>query len=214
MVIGSDGSKIEVQDENEVLKWIKSAFSEQKQKGLWSDLHEGVIQKRPIYIAAEHSAQQKREVLTKFEDDFNKGKLNILSCSTTMEMGVDIGGISEVVMNNVPPKPANYLQRAGRAGRRMESKAMSLTFCSPTPIGTNTFSNPKWAMEHTVAMPIVKLESDTLIQRHINSFLFSAFISSVGGIKVTDSVESFFYSPKNYFVEFQKSLNKLIEGKF
>ena len=214
LVIGPDGNKIEVQDENEVLKWIKSAFSEQKQVGLWSDLHEGVIQKRPIYIAAEHSAQQKREVLTKFEDDFNKGKLNILSCSTTMEMGVDIGGISEVVMNNVPPKPANYLQRAGRAGRRMESKAMSLTFCSPTPIGTNTFSNPKWAMEHTVAMPIVKLESDTLIQRHINSFLFSAFISSVGGIKVTDSVESFFYSPKNYFVEFQKSLNKLIEGKF
>lgn len=56
----------------------------------------------------------------------------MLSCSTTMEMGVDIGGISEVVMNNVPPKSANYLQRAGRAGRRSESKALALTFAPLT----------------------------------------------------------------------------------
>ena len=202
---------VKVKDENDILKWIKSAFSEQEKLGLWSDLHEGIIISKPIYIAAEHSAQQRRETLSRFEEDFNKGELNILSCSTTMEMGVDIGGISEVVMNNVPPKPANYLQRAGRAGRRGESKAMSLTFCSPTPIGTNTFCNPKWAMEHPIAMPIVKLESETLVQRHINSFLFSAFVSTIEGFRVTESVENFFYS-MNYYREFQISLNKIIQG--
>ena len=48
---------------------------------------------------------------------------------------MDIGGITEVVMNNVPPKSSNYLQRAGRAGRRSETKALALTVCAPNPIG-------------------------------------------------------------------------------
>ncbi|EKC53196.1 hypothetical protein OBE_12712, partial [human gut metagenome] len=50
-------------------------------------------------LSAEHSAQQSSEDLDRYEREFNEGKINILSCSTTMEMGVDIGGITEVVMN-------------------------------------------------------------------------------------------------------------------
>ena len=63
-------------------------------------MHERVYNQKPIFIAAEHSAQQSREDLDKYEKEFNEGHLNVLSCSTTMEMGVDIGGINEVVMNN------------------------------------------------------------------------------------------------------------------
>ena len=71
-----------------------------------------------VYRVAEHSAQQASERLQDYEKRFKSGEVNVMNCSTTMEMGVDIGGISAVVMNNVPPHPANYLQRAGRAGRR------------------------------------------------------------------------------------------------
>ena len=52
-----------------------------------------------------------------------------MSCSTTFEMGVDVGSLETVFMRNMPPMPANYAQRAGRAGRSSQSAAFALTFC-------------------------------------------------------------------------------------
>ena len=97
--------------------WITSNLSKLIETGLYSDIHERIYLKRPIFIAAEHSAQQSNEDLDRFEKDFNAGRLNILSCSTTMEMGVDIGGISEGVVNKISPKTLKYLPRGGGAGR-------------------------------------------------------------------------------------------------
>ena len=47
-------------------------------------------------------------------DDFKKKRINVLSCSTTFEMGVDVGDLETVFLRNVPPLPSNYAQRAGR----------------------------------------------------------------------------------------------------
>ena len=162
--------------------WVHESMPEQTRRGLITGLHIRIYEKKPIYLAAEHSAQQQHNVLHDYEQEFKKGHLNVLSCSTTMEMGVDIGSITEVIMNDVPPKPSNYLQRAGRAGRRNQTMSMALTLCSATPIGMNTWSNPEWIMRHKTAMPEIKLESAPIIQRHINSYLFSFFVSRQGGI--------------------------------
>lgn len=163
-------------NESEVNKWIEDNLKQQKKLGVLSNLMRRVYNRKSIYLAAEHSAQLKRADLKQYEDDFKTGKLNILSCSTTMEMGVDIGGILEVVMNNVPPKSANYLQRAGRAGRRGESKCMALTFCGPTPIGIYTWHHPTNPITGSNAMNLLKMDSKILVQRHINAFFFNTFM--------------------------------------
>ena len=185
---------------NTILEWLNGAFLSFKEHGLWSDIYEKIIFETRIYLSAEHSAQQKSDRLEWLEEQFDKGKLNILNCSTTMEMGVDIGGISIVLMNNVPPYPANYLQRAGRAGRRQESRSLALTLCSSNPVGEKAFKNPKWAMTEKIYMPDVDLKSNTIVYRHINSFLFGFYIRNIldeGGIQITKKVDSFFETNSN-----------------
>lgn len=180
------------QTEKNVMEWIEKNFFEQKAAGVFGVMNSRVFASKPIFISAEHSAQQSSEDLDRYEREFNEGKINILSCSTTMEMGVDIGGITEVVMNNVPPKSSNYLQRTGRAGRRNETKALALTVCAPNPIGTHTWNNPDYPITHVTETPLLKLESRQLIQRHVNAMVFASFVADQGGIRVTATLRDFF----------------------
>lgn len=149
-----------------------------RQKNLWSDISDRTVEGGFYYRTAEHSAQQSTERLKDYEQKFKEGRVNVLNCSTTMEMGVDIGGISAVVMNNVPPHPANYLQRAGRAGRRNESRAIAYTLCKVDPHNTRVFNNPKWAFNTSIPAPVITLNAQPLVQRHVNSYFLSAFLKA------------------------------------
>lgn len=202
-------------EEEKLIDWIEKNLSSLKVHGVFTELHERVYAQKPIFISAEHSAQQSREDLDKYEKEFNEGHLNVLSCSTTMEMGVDIGGISEVVMNNVPPKSANYLQRAGRAGRRNESKALALTFCAPNPIGTNTWQHPDYPITNITETPMLKLESRQLIQRHVNALVFADYVSQKGGIRVTANLADFFTSTDEltYYDMFINHIEAIVSGQ-
>ncbi len=172
-------------DEDERLQkarqWLRhnDTLSELRLRGLWSDLNDKVIEFIPYIKTAEHSAQQPSSLLQRYEDEFRDGDINLLSCSTTMEMGIDIGGVQVVAMNNVPPHPANYLQRAGRAGRRNESQSFAITLCRSNPHDLNVFGNAKWAFETPLPPPIVSLDSKIIVQRHINAYLLSRFLLSL-----------------------------------
>ncbi|OHX11544.1 hypothetical protein BI347_17950 [Chromobacterium sphagni] len=150
-----------------------------RDEGLWSDLSDRIMEGGAYFRAVEHSAQQDRKRLERYEDQFKAGKLNLMSCSTTMEMGVDIGGISVVAMNNVPPHPANYLQRAGRAGRRSESRAVALTVCKNTPHDQSVFDQPDWPFTARIAVPDVSLQSPELVMRHVYSWLLSYWLKNI-----------------------------------
>lgn len=150
-----------------------------RQQNLWSDISDRTAEGGFYYRTAEHSAQQSAEKLSRYEELFKKGKINVLNCSTTMEMGVDIGGISAVVMNNVPPHPANYLQRAGRAGRRSESRAIAYTLCKTDPHNQRAFTNPKWPFVTAIPSPNITLSSERIVQRHLNALFLSTFLKQI-----------------------------------
>ncbi|WP_353249257.1 DEAD/DEAH box helicase [Salinisphaera sp. T31B1] len=148
-------------------------------ENLWTDISDRAVEGGFYYRTAEHSAQQSAGRLEQYESKFQKGQVNVLNCSTTMEMGVDIGGISAVAMNNVPPHPANYLQRAGRAGRGSESRAIAYTLCKNNPHDQQVFMRPEWPFETAIPAPAVALNSEKLVQRHVNSLLLSDYLCNI-----------------------------------
>ena len=199
---------------NAVEEWFDNVFSPAMQP-LGGDLssQRQLFMRRPIFITVEHSAQIKPATLRESERMFERGRVNVLSCSTTMEMGVDIGGISVVLMNNVPPKPANYLQRTGRAGRRAETQSLAFTICGDNPIGRSALDDPGWALEHDIESPSMSFSSVTILQRHINSFLLGEYIRSTNGGSVTDQMGAFIfgndYQNRN---QNQNTINYTYEG--
>ncbi len=159
--------------------WLahRADIADLREQGLWPVLNDRVIELTPYFTTAEHSAQQDSKRLAIYEKAFKAGDLNLLSCSTTMEMGIDIGGISMVAMNNVPPHPANYLQRAGRAGRRRETRSLAMTLCKSNPHDQAVFGNSRWAFDTTLPAPRVSLDSPIIVQRHVQSLLLSRFLA-------------------------------------
>jgi len=158
--------------------WVRAhpALEDARVEGVWSDLNERIVEGAGYYRAVEHSAQQSGSRLEQYEGLFKKGLINLMSCSTTMEMGVDIGGINMVAMNNVPPHPANYLQRAGRAGRRAETRSIALTACKNNPHDQHVFHDTTWPFITRLRTPGISLSSPLIVQRHINSMLLAHFL--------------------------------------
>ena len=147
-------------------------------RGLWSNLNDRAVATSPYFAVGEHSAQISGSRLRELEAGFKKGAMNVLSCSTTMEMGIDIGGLTAVMMSNPPPHAANYRQRAGRAGRRGEGSSLALTLCRNTPHGVEILKNPRWPFEARISPPRVGLDSRRLVQRHVNALLLARFLDS------------------------------------
>ncbi|KPV39946.1 hypothetical protein AN478_07055 [Thiohalorhabdus denitrificans] len=182
-------------DQTDPESWLESdaSVTHLRVLGGWTDLSDRIARFSRYYRAAEHSAQLSGAELTRREREFKEGRINLLSCSTTMEMGVDIGGLSAVAMNNVPPHPANFLQRAGRAGRRGESAALSFTLCKATPHGEAVFRNPLWPFNAELATPRVDLRSIPIVQRHINALALATFLSANGPDSVPRLRTGWFY---------------------
>ena len=147
------------------------AVMDLRERGVWSNLHMRGAMLTPYYRAEEHSAQQPPHRLRGFEAEFRDYKINLLACSTTMEMGVDIGSVESVLNTNVPPSIANYRQRVGRAGRRGQGFSSSLTFARDTPLDREAFRQPSDYLRRGLRAPRVKLDSEPIVQRHVNARL-------------------------------------------
>ena len=163
-----------------------------REAGVWNDRHKYAYQPKPEgFLTIEHSGQQDRNLLACYTERFKARhhSLNLLQCSTTMEMGVNIGDIDVVLMTNIPPTAANYLQRAGRAGRNGQSRSVAYSLCPNTSIGNMAFDDPmSFITSSSTVNPPIK--SNIIIQRHINSFFMYEFVSAE--LVSTQNVEEWF----------------------
>lgn len=124
----------------------------------------------------EHTAQLTPEKGRRYQDAFKQGYANVLSCSTTFEMGIDLGDLQAVVMSNVPPTVANYKQRSGRAGRRASGTAFILTWASDRPHDQSYYRTPPEIISGRIRVPHIEIHNDLIIQRHVNAIILSEFL--------------------------------------
>lgn len=130
----------------------------------------------------EHTAQISKELAKIIEDEFRAGGVNLLSSTTTFEMGINIGDLQKVLLRNAPPSSANYVQRVGRAGRGKDKNAVCVTICRRTKYDADAWADPPRLMSGAVRTPTVFIGNPFIAQRHFNAVAFARFLR----IKVAD----------------------------
>ena len=129
----------------------------------------------PRFRAEEHTAQVAPEQARRLQEEFKEGQIQLLSSSTTFEVGVSLGDLDAVFLRNVPPEPFNYVQRVGRAGRG-ERAGLAVTYCRRNPHDLHHYENPEASMIHgDVDPPKLHLSNDRIVLRHVAAAVLSRF---------------------------------------
>ena len=135
-------------------------------------------------VAAEHTALIEREERDRLQERFadpapKPWEPNVLSATPTLELGIDIGDLSTVVMCSVPPAPKNYMQRTGRAGRR-DGNALTLTVATGQPHDLYFYAEPLDMLASRLDPPGVFLNASAVLERQLTAFCLDNWVA--GGV--------------------------------
>ena len=184
----------------------------------------------PIPLAAkEHTAQWTSKEAARIQQDFINGNINILSCSTTFELGVDVGDLQSVLLRNVPPTVSNYAQRSGRAGRRSGTAALVLTYAQRRSHDLAVFAYPANQIGAAVRTPVVPIKNPRLAQRHFFSVALAAYFQYAAlseGLRFRTVDDFFFHTEvdsdssasqlwnwlRDHRVDVEAEINNLVRG--
>lgn len=139
-------------------------------------------------VIQEHTAQIDSKIGAVYQRAFSEGKINILSCSTTFEMGVDVGSLNNVFLGNMPPSTANYKQRAGRAGRRPGAAPWILTLCgSQSSYDRDRYEDPAKLFFGEIDPPRLYLDRPQFAARHFRAEALHKFLEWIKDNKWTSN---------------------------
>lgn len=139
----------------------------------------------PVRIhASEHTGLLNRPDREALEDSFKHSKeehrawdANLLSCTPTLEMGIDIGDLSTVVLCQVPPGQAQYIQRVGRAGRK-DGNAFTVTVAGSKQHDLYFYQEPTEMISGSVEPPAVFLNASAVLERQFMAFCFDCWVKN------------------------------------
>ncbi|MCY4059175.1 MAG: DEAD/DEAH box helicase, partial [Gammaproteobacteria bacterium] len=133
-------------------------------------------------VSAEHTALVPREERDRLQERFaapdpKPWEPNLLSATPTLELGVDIGDLSTVVMCSVPPAPVNYVQRTGRAGRR-DGNSLTMTVATGKPHDLYYYAEPLEMLGSRIDPPGIFLNAPAVLERQLTAFCLDCWVAS------------------------------------
>ena len=158
-------------------KWMRSAHLQEVEREankFFAELYRETARKMSGMEGKAHTGQVPADLRQEREQRFREGKLAVVFCSPTMELGIDIRDLNIVHLRNIPPTPANYAQRSGRAGRSGQP-ALVMAFCSEgSPHDQYFFRRPDLMVAGAVAPARFELGNEDLVRAHIHSVWLAA----------------------------------------